>query len=146
MKEYRVKVYEDRTCWFNLEELYHREDGPAVEWNDGAKSWYLNGKRHRIDGPAIEYSNGSKEWFINGLLHREDGPAIEHIDGSKAWYQYGKIHREDGPAVEGVSGTKYWYINGEQLSEQEFNEMITLKRINNKIVEIDGYKYKLIEI
>ena len=22
----------------------HREDGPAVEWNDGTNWWYLNGK------------------------------------------------------------------------------------------------------
>ena len=22
----------------------HREDGPAVEWADGSKWWYLNGK------------------------------------------------------------------------------------------------------
>ena len=32
----------------------------------GFKSWYFNGKRHRTDGPALEYSDGSKEWYING--------------------------------------------------------------------------------
>jgi hypothetical protein len=26
----------------------------------------LNGKLHRIDGPAIEYPNGLKFWFIKG--------------------------------------------------------------------------------
>jgi len=45
MKEYKVKVYEDRTEWFNLEGELHREDGPAIEWCDGGKEWYLNGKR-----------------------------------------------------------------------------------------------------
>ena len=30
------------------------------------KWWYLNGKRHREDGPAIEYANGYKEWWLNG--------------------------------------------------------------------------------
>jgi hypothetical protein len=46
--------------------ILHREDGPAIEWWDGSKSWYLNGKRHREDGPAVEYSNGSKSWYLNG--------------------------------------------------------------------------------
>ncbi len=54
----------------------HREDGPAVEWPDGSKYWYIHGKEHREDGPAIEYYDGAKEWYINGERHRLDGPAI----------------------------------------------------------------------
>ena len=27
--------------------ILHREDGPAVEWFEGSKYWYINGKRHR---------------------------------------------------------------------------------------------------
>lgn len=34
---------------------------------------------HREDGPALEYLNGKKYWFIDGKIHREDGPAIEWI-------------------------------------------------------------------
>jgi hypothetical protein len=30
-----------------------------------AKGWYINGKRHREDGPAIEYSDGDKYWYID---------------------------------------------------------------------------------
>ena len=89
MKEYTVKVYEDRTEWF-LNGKYHREDGPAVEYANGSKVWYLNGKRHREDGPAIEYLGGHKVWYLHGKMHREDGPAIECADGSKAWYLNGK--------------------------------------------------------
>ncbi len=33
---------------------------------DGNKYWYLNDKLHREDGPAIEYANGNKSWYING--------------------------------------------------------------------------------
>jgi hypothetical protein len=40
----------------------HREDGPALEWSSGDKSWWINGKRHREDGPSIEWINGYKEW------------------------------------------------------------------------------------
>lgn len=45
--------------------ISHREDGPAVEFTDGYKAWYINGQLHRLDGPAVEYANGDKEWLIN---------------------------------------------------------------------------------
>ena len=73
---------------------YHREDGPAVEWGNGDKSWWLNDLRHREDGPAIEYSNGNKEWWLSGQLHRENGPAIEYSYGDKEWYINGKQYTE----------------------------------------------------
>ena len=57
-----------------------------VEYPNGTKYWYLNGKRHREDGPAIEYPNGEKHWYLNGKLHREDGPAVEYVDGTKRWF------------------------------------------------------------
>jgi hypothetical protein len=44
--------------------------------------------RHREDGPAIEYADGDKWWYLNGRLHREDGPAIEYTNGLKSWYLY----------------------------------------------------------
>jgi hypothetical protein len=50
-----------------------------------------NGKLHREDGPAMEFANGEKRWYLNWKLHRENGPAIEWIDGSKYWYLNG-IH------------------------------------------------------
>jgi hypothetical protein len=49
-----------------------------------------NGKLHRQNGAAIEYVNGSKTWYRHGLLHREDGPAIDRSDGYKKWFIYGK--------------------------------------------------------
>ena len=32
--------------WFNKQGQIHREDGPAVEYNNGDKSWWLNGKQY----------------------------------------------------------------------------------------------------
>jgi len=46
----------------------HREDGPAVEHTDGAKSWWLNGKLHRMDGPAQYAFSGYNSWWINGVF------------------------------------------------------------------------------
>lgn len=56
----------------------------------GNKYWYLNEIPHREGGPAVENSDGTKEWWVNGALHREDGPAIEHLDGYKQWFLNGK--------------------------------------------------------
>ena len=43
----------------------HREDGPAVEYSNGDKTWWYNGKCHREDGPAVQWSNGYKSWYLN---------------------------------------------------------------------------------
>jgi len=89
MKEYIVRVYKDRTEWFNKEGKHHREDGPAIEYNNGYKVWYLNGKHHRENGPAVEYVNGEKFWFLNGkklseeeFNNRYNGKIIE-VGGKK---------------------------------------------------------------
>ena len=88
------------TRYYNEQNQPHREDGPAVEYADGTKSWWVNGKRHREDGPAIEWADGTKEWWVDGKRHRLDGPAIENSDGSKEWY-----------------------VNGRKLTEEEFRRL-----------------------
>jgi hypothetical protein len=76
-----------------------------------------NSKWHREDGPAVEYVNGNKFWYINGELHREDGPACEYYEGTKVWYIKGSRHRENGPAFEVPDGRKYYYLNGIRYDE-----------------------------
>jgi hypothetical protein len=122
MKQYIVKVYEDRTEWYNEQNQLDRDDGPAIESADGSKWWYRNYQLDRDDGPAIELANGTKYWFRNGQPHREDGPAIEYADG-----------------------TKYWYLNGQNLSEEEFHQRTSkpVSDCSGKIVEIDSKKHKL---
>jgi len=100
---------------------------------------------HREDGPAIEFADGSKYWCVNDKLHRKDGPAIEHVSGTKEWYINGERHREDGPAIEFVNGNKFWYLNGKYLSEEEFNRRMK-PSCEGKVVEIEGKKYKLTAI
>jgi len=46
-------------------DILHRENGPAVEFANGTKAWYQNGKYHRTDGPAIEYVDGNKYYYLN---------------------------------------------------------------------------------
>ena len=40
---------------------------------------------------------------------------------SRGYHFNGKFHREDGPAIEWANGIKWWYLNGERLTETEFN-------------------------
>ena len=47
-----------------MNDEFHREDGPAIEGNNGKKEWYINGELHRVDGPAIEYC-GELTWALN---------------------------------------------------------------------------------
>ena len=47
---------------------FHRRDGPAVEWANGDKEWWVEGKRHREHGPAVEQVRGTKLYFIEGKM------------------------------------------------------------------------------
>ena len=118
---------------------------------NGTKHYYSDREMeilHREDGPATEYANGGKMWYINGKCHREDGPAVEYTNGYKAWYINDKRHREDGPAVEYADGSKEWYINGKRLTEEEINTRmnpveLTLDEIAEKFgVSVDKLKIK----
>ena len=69
IKKYYVTVDVDGTTYWYKDAkctILHRENGPAIEYADGSKSWWQNGQRHRADGPAIEWTSGRKDWFING--------------------------------------------------------------------------------
>ena len=65
-----------------------------------------------------------------------------YADGGKEWYLNGKRHREDGPANEYADGDKLWFLNDKYLTEKQFNKKMK-KSCKNKVVEIDGIKYKL---
>ena len=103
MKEQYIRIDEDRNKYYYKDKamtILHRLDGPAVEWANGSKSWWVDGKQHRLDGPAVEWANGYKAWYVDDKCHRLDGPAIEYADGYKAWY-----------------------VDGKHLSEHEFNAL-----------------------
>jgi len=108
----------------------HRTDGPADEWADGSKFWYVNGKLHRTDGPAIEWADGVKSWYIDGVkltekrfkektALKEDTAKGEYDikeddKGTVRYYKPGtkELHRTDGPAIEWDDGSEEWYVNG----------------------------------
>jgi len=96
----------------------------------GDKRYFLNDLLHREDGPAIECPNGDKSWWKNGNLHREgDLPAIEYSDGDKFYYVHGELHRENGPARKFANGVKYFYLNNIKFSEKDYWEEIKKRKI-----------------
>jgi hypothetical protein len=117
--------------------------------SDGSRRWYKPGTwiLHRLDGPACEYADGSREWWVNDKRHHLDGPACEYADGSRWWLVDGKLHRLDGPAYEGADGTREWWIEGAELTEQEFlartqpAQEITIAEIEKLI----GHRVKIID-
>jgi hypothetical protein len=107
--------------FYHKDGYLHRVDGPAVEYTNGDKEWYLNGYLNRVDGPAMELNNGTKIWYLNDQRHRVDGPACEWSDSDKIWYLNGEKHRVDGPACEWSNGTKKWYLNDRLVYSKDEN-------------------------
>jgi hypothetical protein len=111
------------------DDLQNQEELMTTQYiikNDNGTFYYKDKEMnipHREDGPAIEWANGHKLWFLNGLLHREDGPAIEWANGTKYWYLNGQSHREDGPAVERADGYKAWFLNDKEVSEAKHKKL-----------------------
>jgi len=54
-----------------LDNEYHRTDGPAIEFVNGRKEWWIHNRLHRLDGPAVECTNGCKEWWVHGNKYSE---------------------------------------------------------------------------
>ena len=56
--------------------LFHRLDGPAIEFTHGTKWWFVNGKRHNLSGPAIvttlRFAIEPYSWFIDDVNYTED--------------------------------------------------------------------------
>jgi len=108
----------DKEIHMNTTKMYIDEYENKVYTNS-------KGQYHRLNGPAIEYLDEGKEWWVNGELSRVDEPACEYSNGTKFWYKEGKRHRLDGPACEYANRNKYWYILNQYLEEKEFNSWIS---------------------
>jgi len=65
MRTYKVTVTDKVTEWYNKSNQLHRENGPAIEWANGDKSYYINGELHRENGAALEWADGDKAYYIN---------------------------------------------------------------------------------
>jgi hypothetical protein len=68
MKNYdRKEVDTHGNIFYHLNITYHRNDGPAIECNNGDKCWYVHDKIHNDKGPSY-INNGFKQWHVNNKL------------------------------------------------------------------------------
>jgi len=44
--KYTIRELDGGTKWYYFNKRWHREEGPAIEWENGHKSWFLNGKQY----------------------------------------------------------------------------------------------------
>ena len=112
MKTQYLEIDKDGTkSYFSDKKMtrYHREDGPAIEAQDGYKAWFLNGVRHREDGPAIEWSATSDSWW------REKCPDSWWIHGIKVTQEEHARLTKKVPTVN---------INGKDFTLEELNSLI----------------------
>lgn len=72
-----------------------KENATLMLQTEKGSKLFLNkaGKYHRLDGPAIEWNYGAKEYFKNGIRHRLDGPSYESKDEKQFWFE-GKQYME----------------------------------------------------
>ncbi len=142
----------------------HQQIGDQIIYKQkNCLRWTKNGQMHRENGPAVEYDNGDCEWFINGVRHREDGPAIIRTTENKKsdlndfhyhasvgffparstkfvkseeWWVNGKLHRENEPAIiKSYTFPKLVYLNTEEYNTSCVDYLLTIKQwySNNKL-------------
>lgn len=66
----RIYVRENGNIYTHMDRYgIHNTNGPSVLWSDGARFWYVMGKKHRMEGPAVVLSDGSTERYIGGVWY-----------------------------------------------------------------------------
>jgi hypothetical protein len=66
-----------------------------IEFSNGDKIWFLDGKISRTDGPAVVRTDGTNIWYLNGVLHRTDGPSDDRPDAETRFHLYGCAYMFD---------------------------------------------------
>lgn len=131
--------------------MVHSEHEPALIWPDGSIEWLYEGKAHREDGPAVEDENGWQYWYKHGQLHRDgDQPALitNIVDNGELvfhheWYKDGQRHRENGPAEifydeYGEELSRAYWINGvfqgaETMEDQSIEKLTPEQALQEKL-------------
>lgn len=126
--------YEDRKATYTFEDgCLHREEGPAVQFKNGAQKFYIHGYLTKsIDPGLTTFYIPEKDVDGACVLHREDGPAwIKRTENMliQRWYFNGKITKEE--SVRYRSYRLIWFT-------------ITVFLISLFIVGIGGYALRCI--
>ena len=64
------------------------------------KRWYNEaGKLHRIQGPAVEYANGDKEWWLEGHQCKNSADHCKRFFASRGIVDSPKPERKPTPVI-----------------------------------------------
>ncbi len=58
-------------CYYNNNLKRHRLNAPTLESKSGSKAWAINGSWHREGGAAMEWDDGAKYYYLNGEVYSE---------------------------------------------------------------------------
>jgi hypothetical protein len=82
-----------------------------------------------LEAPPIEkpyattrtdYKGNQHFYDEAGRYHNTSGPAFIGYDGSQTYYRHGKEHNEKGPAFVHADGSVSYALNGQRLTQDEF--------------------------
>lgn len=146
MKKNRIKIYHSsiKTAW-SLNDVLHRDDGPAVIFNTGREEWYQHGKLHRNNGPAVidkRVPNNFQIYYQNGICHRDDGPAVISFT-QKIYFVKGRLYAYHPYGYQGKPRLRFWVFNGEDKSE-EVEEWLKENNIKYTFSENDLILFNLV--
>lgn len=108
--------------WLNDQKEAHRSSGPAIEWDDGSKEWWIKGicmYSEQLFGN--EWERIPIRWYLTKEF-KFPGYSKEFKSRKSTRFPYAGVrfwgdasdryHRLAGPAMEYDNGTKKWYYNG----------------------------------
>ena len=58
--------------WKDYLKLQDQTGAYLILWSSGIKQWVVNDLCHREDGPAVEGANGAKFWYIHGKKYETE--------------------------------------------------------------------------
>jgi len=64
MEKIEVNHIDDMSIYQSL--IFNIDEEERIEYQYGHKFWRRHDNLHRADGPTIEWADGTKEWWING--------------------------------------------------------------------------------
>lgn len=82
----RIVIRGEATRYYR-DSLFHREDGPAVDWPGMYQIWSINGYYHRTDGPAVIFHKGELQFWLEGRQYRPTSDGLPDPQNPiEEWY------------------------------------------------------------
>lgn len=91
----------ERREWWQRGERFRADDLPVVEtegdeFEEACDMWMVGDKLHRENNlPAVIYEGGKMSWWLDGKRHRTDGPAVVDNGVEEYWIDDKQLSEEE---------------------------------------------------